>query len=78
MTVLQEQGAAAKLAAAKMALADTETKNKALLAIADALLAHQDEWLEANLDAMDPRPAVPFDAGEGDEEPVEDEEEAED
>ena len=37
-----------------------------------------DEWLEANLDAMDPRPAVPFDAGEGDEEPVEDEEEAED
>ena len=48
MTVLQEQGAAAKLAAAKMALADTETKNKALLAIADALLTHQDEWLEAN------------------------------
>ena len=48
MTVLQEQGAAAKLAAAKMALADTGTKNKALLAIADALLAHQDEWLEAN------------------------------
>ena len=48
MTVLQEQGAAAKLAAAKMALAGTETKNKALLAIADALLAHQDEWLEAN------------------------------
>ena len=48
MTVLQEQGAAAKLAAAKMALAGTETKNKALLAIADALLAHQDEWLEDN------------------------------
>ena len=48
MTVLQEQGAAAKLAAAKMALAGTETKNKALLAIADALLAHQDEWLEGN------------------------------
>ena len=48
MTVLEQQGAAAKKAAAAMALADTEAKNKALLAIADALIARQDEWLAAN------------------------------
>ena len=48
MTALEMQGAAAKKAAAAMALADTETKNKALLAIADALIARQDEWLAAN------------------------------
>ncbi len=48
MTVLEMQGAAAKKAAQAMALASTETKNKALLAIADALIARQDEWLSAN------------------------------
>ena len=48
MTVLEKQGAAAKQAAVAMALATTEQKNKALLAIADALVARQDEWLAAN------------------------------
>ncbi|MBQ2095952.1 MAG: glutamate-5-semialdehyde dehydrogenase [Firmicutes bacterium] len=48
MTALERQGAAAKKAAAVMALAGTEAKNKALLAIADALLARQDEWIAAN------------------------------
>ena len=38
----------AKQAKRAMAMADTETKNRALLAIADALLNHTDAILAAN------------------------------
>ncbi len=48
MTVLEQQGAAAKKAAQALALADTETKNRALFAIADAIEARQSELLSAN------------------------------
>ena len=48
MTVLQQQGAAAKAATYPLSTAGTAKKNAALLAIADTLTARQDEWLAAN------------------------------
>ena len=48
MTALEKQGAAAKAAARKLAVAGSIEKNKALFAIADALEAHVDEILAAN------------------------------
>ncbi|MBE6913381.1 MAG: glutamate-5-semialdehyde dehydrogenase [Ruminococcaceae bacterium] len=45
---LHEQGAAAKQAARVLAIADTAQKNRALSAIADALLENQALWLAAN------------------------------
>lgn len=45
---LHEQGAAAKAAARILAVSGTEKKNRALLAIADALMAHKEDWLSAN------------------------------
>ena len=53
MTQLEQQGSAAKLASRALALADTETKNRALYAIADILEARQDEWLAANREDLD-------------------------
>lgn len=48
MTQLQQQGAAAKAASRVLAIAGTAKKNAALLAMADILMARQDEWLAAN------------------------------
>ncbi|MCD7767508.1 MAG: glutamate-5-semialdehyde dehydrogenase [Oscillospiraceae bacterium] len=48
MTELEKQGAAAKDAAYTLAVAGTERKNAALLAIADALEARAADWLAAN------------------------------
>jgi len=48
MTALQQQGAAAREAGRRLALADTKTKNEALEAIAAILEARQAEWLAAN------------------------------
>ena len=48
MKTLMESAAAAKAAAAEVAQLSTETKNKALLAMADALEAHMAEILAAN------------------------------
>lgn len=48
MTVLKQQGAAAKKASASMALAGTELKNKALNAVAESIEKRADEWLAAN------------------------------
>ena len=48
VTELEEKGKAAKAASRRLAFLDTEVKNKALLSIADALVARQDETLEAN------------------------------
>ena len=45
---LQQQGAAAKAASRVLAIAGTEKKNKALLAIADALIGNREEWLSTN------------------------------
>jgi len=45
---LEEKGKAAKAAAKKLAFLSTEIKNKALLTIAEALIAKQDEILAAN------------------------------
>jgi len=45
---LEEKGKAAKTASRKLAFLPTEVKNKALLGIADALLARQNEILAAN------------------------------
>jgi glutamate-5-semialdehyde dehydrogenase len=45
---LEEKGRAAKEASKKLAFLPTEIKNKALLNIADALLARKDEILKAN------------------------------
>ncbi len=53
--VLTEMGRKAKAAAAELALADSATKDTALLAMAEALRAHKDEILEAN--AMDVKQA---------------------
>jgi len=47
-TELEEKGKAAKAASRKLALLPTEIKNKALLGIADALVAKQNEILSAN------------------------------
>ena len=51
MTV-QEQMKLAKAAAPSLALADSETKNKALLAMADSLIAHTEDILAANKEDM--------------------------
>ena len=48
VTELEEKGKAAKAASRKLALLPTEIKNKALLGIADALVAKQQEILSAN------------------------------
>ena len=48
MTAIQTQGKAAKEAARRLSVASTEEKNKALEAIARALLARQEEVLAAN------------------------------
>lgn len=48
MTELEKIGAAAKSAARVLMCADTETKNRALLAIADALVGAREEILAAN------------------------------
>ncbi|BDF66493.1 gamma-glutamyl phosphate reductase [Oscillospiraceae bacterium] len=48
MTVMETQGLAAKHAARRLAAASTEEKNRALAAVADALLRRRDEWLAAN------------------------------
>ena len=53
MKTLMESAAAAKAAAAEEAQLSTETKNKALLAMADALEAHMAEILAANAADMD-------------------------
>ena len=47
-TELQRKGQAAKQASRKLAVLDTNTKNKALMAMADALLAKQEAILKAN------------------------------
>jgi glutamate-5-semialdehyde dehydrogenase len=48
VTELEEKGKAAKAASRKLAFVATEVKNKALLGIAEAILAKQDEILAAN------------------------------
>ena len=48
VTELEEKGKAAKAASRKLAFLPTEIKNRALLGIADALTAKQDEILKAN------------------------------
>lgn len=48
VTELEEKGKAAKAASRKLAFLPTETKNKALLGIADAIMFRQDEILAAN------------------------------
>jgi glutamate-5-semialdehyde dehydrogenase len=48
ITELEEKGKAAKAASKKLAVLATEIKNKALLGIADALIARQNEILSAN------------------------------
>ena len=48
MTILEQQGAAAKAAARVLACAGTAKKNKALAAMADALWNGRQEWLDAN------------------------------
>ncbi len=53
MTVLEQQGAAAKSAAKALAIAGTTKKNQALEAIAQALLQHRDLWLAANAEDVD-------------------------
>src|SRR3990172_8183653 len=45
---LQAMGRTAKLAARRLATLGTDVKNRALLAIADAIVAGQDEILRAN------------------------------
>ena len=48
MTILEQQGAAAKAASRVLACAGTAKKNKALAAIAEALWNGRQEWLDAN------------------------------
>ncbi len=48
MNALQQQGAAAKAASYPLSIAGTGKKNAALEAIAQALIRHQDQWLQAN------------------------------
>ena len=48
MTVLEQQGAAARAAARVLATAGSSLKDKALSAMADALIDGMDEWLEGN------------------------------
>ena len=53
MTVLQEQCTRLRQAARVLALADTGTRNRALLAVRDALLAASDEILAANREDLE-------------------------
>ena len=48
MTELERQGANAKQAARRLAVSDTQTKNAALLAVAQALEEQAETWLSAN------------------------------
>ena len=48
MTVMQQQGAAAKAATYVLSTTNTAKKNEALAAIADVLTQRQNEWLAAN------------------------------
>ncbi|NLA88092.1 MAG: glutamate-5-semialdehyde dehydrogenase [Clostridiales bacterium] len=48
MTAIEKQGAAAKAAALRLMTAGTNEKNKALLAIAEALVGNKEKILEAN------------------------------
>ena len=48
MTSLNQIGEKAKIAARKLAILDTATKNKGLQAMADALVNNQDEIIAAN------------------------------
>lgn len=48
MTELERQGQAAQRCSKILALASTEQKNQALNRMAEELLSHQKEWLEAN------------------------------
>ena len=48
MTILEQQGAAAKAAAQVLACAGTAKKNEALAAMAEALWNGRQEWLDAN------------------------------
>lgn len=52
MTILEQQGAAAKQAARKLAIAGTAKKNEALEAIARALEVGAPQWLAANAEDM--------------------------
>ena len=53
MTELKLQAIEARKASKILAKAGTEQKNKALLAIAEALIKRQDEWLDANRTDME-------------------------
>ena len=53
MTVLQQQGAAARAASRTLAIAGSALKNQALEAIANALIQYQDIWLSANAEDVD-------------------------
>ncbi|MBR6136358.1 MAG: glutamate-5-semialdehyde dehydrogenase [Clostridia bacterium] len=53
MTELKLQAIEARKASRILAKAGTEQKNKALLAIAEALIKRQDEWLDANRTDME-------------------------
>ncbi len=53
MTVLEQQAVDARRASRTLMTAGTELKNKALAAIADALIAKSDEWLKANEEDME-------------------------
>ena len=48
MTLLETQGLAAKNAARRLAIAGEAQKNRALQAMAEALLSRREEWLSAN------------------------------
>ena len=52
MTILEQQGAAAKQAARKLAIAGTAKKNEAREAIARALEVGAPQWLAANAEDM--------------------------
>ena len=53
MTELEQQALDARKASRTLMTAGTELKNKALAAIADALIAKSDEWLKANQEDME-------------------------
>ena len=56
MTILEQQGAAAKQAARKLAIAGTAKKNEALEAVARALEVGAVQWLAANAGGRRKRP----------------------
>ena len=72
MTILQQQGQAAKSASRTLATAGTAEKNAALEAIAAVLADRQQEWLRANAEDVSaakgrdaPRHAGPADFDPG-------------